>query len=84
MNGLYFIINHIINFIYIIKLIVTLSYKSPNIYIYNSYDYMIYYLKYINIINIHSYSLHYIINDILKQYQLYIYEIKLSDYIILQ
>ena len=27
MNGLYFIINHIINFIYNIKLIVTLSYN---------------------------------------------------------
>ena len=62
MNGLYFIINHIINFIYIIKLIVTLSYKSRNIYIYNSYDYMIYYLKYINIINynVYMYNIYFI------------------------
>ena len=57
MNGLYFIINHIINFIYIIKLIVTLSY---NIIQYNNKSY--HYVTILCIIN-SLISILYVIND---------------------
>ena len=57
MNDLYFIINHIINFIYIIKLIVTLSY---NIIKYNNKSY--HYVTILCIINSLIFIL-YVIND---------------------